>query len=46
MVEAFEEAQAAVAPVYTAADMVEDPQVQALDMVTTVDDEDLGELRC
>ncbi len=45
VVEAFEAAQAAVGPVYTAADILEDPQVQALDMVTTVDDEDLGELK-
>jgi len=45
VVAAFEQAQAAVAPVYTAADVLADPQVQALDMVTTVDDEDLGDLR-
>jgi len=45
VVAAFEQAQAAVAPVYTAADVLADPQVQAMDMVTTVDDEDLGDLR-
>jgi crotonobetainyl-CoA:carnitine CoA-transferase CaiB-like acyl-CoA transferase len=45
VVEAFELAQAAVAPVYTAADVLADPQVEALDMVTTVQDEDLGALR-
>jgi crotonobetainyl-CoA:carnitine CoA-transferase CaiB-like acyl-CoA transferase len=41
---AFEEADAAVAPVYTAADVVADPQVQALDMITTVHDEQLGDM--
>jgi crotonobetainyl-CoA:carnitine CoA-transferase CaiB-like acyl-CoA transferase len=41
---AFEEADAAVAPVYTAADVVADPQVQALDMITTVHDEQLGDI--
>lgn len=42
---AFEAADAAVAPVYSAADLVEDPQVQALDMITTVDDPDLGPMK-
>jgi crotonobetainyl-CoA:carnitine CoA-transferase CaiB-like acyl-CoA transferase len=42
---AFERADAAVAPVYTAADLLDDPQVQALEMITTVDDPDLGELK-
>jgi crotonobetainyl-CoA:carnitine CoA-transferase CaiB-like acyl-CoA transferase len=45
VIAAFEEAEAAVAPVYTAADILEDPQVQALEMITTVDDPDLGPLR-
>lgn len=39
---AFEAADAAVAPVCTSADIVADPQVQALEMLTTVDDPDLG----
>ena len=43
--QAFEAASAAVAPVYNAADILNDPQVQALDMVTTVSDADLGPLR-
>ena len=43
--QAFEVASAAVAPVYNAADILNDPQVQALDMVTTVSDADLGPLR-
>ncbi|HKY14681.1 MAG TPA: CoA transferase [Microthrixaceae bacterium] len=42
---AFDQAQAAVAPVYTAADLLEDPQVAALDMITTVPDDDFGDLR-
>ena len=41
---AFEEAGAAVGPVYDAADILADPQVQALEMITRVPDEDLGEL--
>lgn len=44
VVEAFEEAQAAVAPIYDAADIDADPQYQALDTVHTVDDPDLGPL--
>jgi crotonobetainyl-CoA:carnitine CoA-transferase CaiB-like acyl-CoA transferase len=42
---AFEDAEAAVAPIYNAADLLDDPQVQALDMITTVDDPDLGAMR-
>ncbi|GHJ08062.1 CoA transferase [Micromonospora humidisoli] len=42
---AFTEAGAAVAPVYSARDIVEDPHVRATDMVTTVDDPDLGTMR-
>jgi crotonobetainyl-CoA:carnitine CoA-transferase CaiB-like acyl-CoA transferase len=41
----FEEAQAAVAPIYDVKDIFEDPQYQALDSITTVDDEELGPLR-
>lgn len=40
----FAEAGAAIAPVYSAADIVADPQVQARGMLTRVPDEDLGEL--
>jgi crotonobetainyl-CoA:carnitine CoA-transferase CaiB-like acyl-CoA transferase len=39
---AFEDAQAAVAPVYTAADVIADPHVQATNIITEVADEDLG----
>lgn len=43
--EAFERADAAVAPVYTAEDLLSDPQVRALEMIPEVDDEDLGPVR-
>ncbi|MFG2886164.1 CoA transferase [Streptomyces sp. NPDC048297] len=42
---AFEKAEAAVAPVQDVRDVLEDPQYQALDTVTTVDDPELGPLR-
>ena len=41
---AFAEAGAAVAPVYSAADIVADPQVQAREMLIRVEDETLGSL--
>ena len=41
----FEEAQAAVAPIYDVRDVMADPQFQALDSITTVADEDLGPLK-
>jgi len=44
VMQAFGEAGAAVAPVYSAADLVADPQVIARGMLTRVKDEDLGEL--
>lgn len=40
----FERAEAAVAPVYTAQDIVADPQFQALGTIRHVTDEDLGDL--
>jgi crotonobetainyl-CoA:carnitine CoA-transferase CaiB-like acyl-CoA transferase len=40
----FEDAGAAVAPVYSAADVVADPHVVAREMLTRVDDDDLGPL--
>nr|MDT0661240.1 CoA transferase [Micromonospora sp. DSM 115978] len=43
--DAFEAAGAAVAPIYSARDIVEDPHVTATGMVTTVDDPDLGPMR-
>nr|WP_296069435.1 CoA transferase [uncultured Actinoplanes sp.] len=45
VVAAFEAAQAAVAPVYTVADILTDPQYEALGTVTTVKDPELGDLR-
>jgi crotonobetainyl-CoA:carnitine CoA-transferase CaiB-like acyl-CoA transferase len=41
----FEEAGAAIAPIYDARDILEDPQYQALESMVTLDDEDLGPLR-
>lgn len=42
---AFEEAQAAVGPVYSIADIFEDPQFRARGMVTEVDHPQLGSVR-
>ena len=42
---AFEEAGAAIAPIYDIEQLVNDPQVEALDAITTIEDEDLGPLR-
>jgi crotonobetainyl-CoA:carnitine CoA-transferase CaiB-like acyl-CoA transferase len=41
---AFEEAGAAIAPVYSAKDIVEDPHIRSTDMLTEVEDPDLGSL--
>jgi crotonobetainyl-CoA:carnitine CoA-transferase CaiB-like acyl-CoA transferase len=43
--EQFEEAEAAVAPIYDIRDVFKDPQYQALDSITTVQDPDLGPLK-
>jgi crotonobetainyl-CoA:carnitine CoA-transferase CaiB-like acyl-CoA transferase len=45
VVAAFEEAQAAVAPIYDVRDVLADPQFAALDSITTVDDDELGPIR-
>ena len=42
---AFEEAEAAVAPIYDAADVMRDPQFAALESIITVPDEELGPLK-
>ncbi len=42
---AFEEAGAAIAPIYDIEQLMNDPQVEALDAITTVEDEDLGPVR-
>jgi len=41
----FENARAAVAPIYDIADVLDDPQYAALGSVTSLDDPDLGPLR-
>jgi crotonobetainyl-CoA:carnitine CoA-transferase CaiB-like acyl-CoA transferase len=45
VVEAFEEAGAAVAPIYSIEDIVRDPQYEALDSIITVDDPELGPVK-
>jgi crotonobetainyl-CoA:carnitine CoA-transferase CaiB-like acyl-CoA transferase len=42
---AFEKAEAAIAPVQDVRDVLSDPQYQALDTITTLDDPELGPLR-
>jgi crotonobetainyl-CoA:carnitine CoA-transferase CaiB-like acyl-CoA transferase len=42
---AFELAGAAIAPIYDVAQLMGDPQIKALDAITTIQDEDLGPLR-
>jgi crotonobetainyl-CoA:carnitine CoA-transferase CaiB-like acyl-CoA transferase len=42
---AFEDAGAAIAPIYDIEQLMGDPQVEALDAITTIEDEDLGPLR-
>ncbi|MGQ4362028.1 CaiB/BaiF CoA transferase family protein [Streptomyces sp. SAS_272] len=42
---AFEKAEAAIAPVQDVRDVLSDPQYQALDTVTAVDDPELGRIR-
>ncbi|MGH9109604.1 MAG: CaiB/BaiF CoA transferase family protein [Acidimicrobiales bacterium] len=41
---AFEAAEAAIAPVYSGADLAADPHVRETKMLTTVEDDDLGEV--
>ncbi len=45
VVAAFEEAHAAVAPIYDVRDVMADPQYAALESIVTVDDDELGPLR-
>jgi formyl-CoA transferase len=45
VLKAFEEVEAAIAPVYDIAQIFEDPQFQARESITTVPDEDLGPVR-
>jgi len=45
VIEAFEEAEAAVAPVYDIEQIMEDPQYEALGSIATIDDPDLGSVK-
>jgi crotonobetainyl-CoA:carnitine CoA-transferase CaiB-like acyl-CoA transferase len=45
VVREFEAAGAAVAPIYDVADVMADPQVKALEAITTVEDEELGPIK-
>jgi crotonobetainyl-CoA:carnitine CoA-transferase CaiB-like acyl-CoA transferase len=45
VLDAFEKAEAAIAPVHGIKEVMEDPQYRALDTLTRVDDPDLGPLR-
>jgi len=45
VVQAFEDAGAALAPIYDIEQLMNDPQVRFRDTITTVDDEDLGPLQ-
>jgi crotonobetainyl-CoA:carnitine CoA-transferase CaiB-like acyl-CoA transferase len=45
VVQAFEDAGAALAPIYDIEQLMNDPQVRFRDTITTVDDEDLGSLQ-
>lgn len=45
VLEVFEAAEAAIAPVYNVSELMDDPQVRALDMITTVEDPDLGPMK-
>ncbi len=45
VVDAFEKAEAAVAPIYDIRHIMQDPQFQALGSILTVDDPDLGPLK-
>jgi crotonobetainyl-CoA:carnitine CoA-transferase CaiB-like acyl-CoA transferase len=42
---AFEEAGAAIAPIYDIEQLMNDPHVEAREAITTIEDEDLGPLR-
>ncbi|MDX2159106.1 MAG: CoA transferase [Hyphomicrobiaceae bacterium] len=45
VLDAFEKVEAAIGPVYDAAQILEDPQYRARESVTTVEDPDLGPLK-
>lgn len=45
VVREFEEAEAAVAPIYNIADVIQDPQFQALETIVSIDDRVLGPIK-
>jgi crotonobetainyl-CoA:carnitine CoA-transferase CaiB-like acyl-CoA transferase len=45
VIAAFEAAEAAVAPIYDISHVMQDPQFQALESITTVDDPELGPIK-
>ena len=45
VIERFEEANAAIAPIYDITQILEDPQYRALESITTVHDSELGDIR-
>lgn len=45
VVEAFDEAGAAVAPIYSIEDIMEDPQYRALETITSIEDPELGPIK-
>ena len=45
VIETFEKAEAAIAPIYDVGQIFEDPQFAARESITTVEDEDLGPLK-
>ncbi|TAK29553.1 MAG: CoA transferase [Chloroflexota bacterium] len=45
VVKAFEEAEAAVAPIYDVSDIMRDPQYQALQSIVTIPDDELGPIK-
>jgi crotonobetainyl-CoA:carnitine CoA-transferase CaiB-like acyl-CoA transferase len=42
---AFEAAEAAIAPIYDASDLLEDPQLAAIDAIVSIDDAELGPIK-
>jgi crotonobetainyl-CoA:carnitine CoA-transferase CaiB-like acyl-CoA transferase len=42
---AFEAAEAAIAPIYDARDLLEDPQLAAIDAIVSIDDDELGPIK-
>src|SRR5262249_28650670 len=45
VIRVFEEAEAAVAPIYDVSDVMQDPQYQALGSIVELPDEDLGQVK-